>query len=325
MSTFIKLLKKFILLAIPLVMVCIYTFLNPMGYMSVEYPMWIEERDMVHKSSGSSDPGTIVIGDSRAKSGIIPGEIKDGGEIYNIAIGGSTGIEMYFALRNYLKNHKAPERALVIFAPFHFTEMDNWDQTLYYNYLTAAEVLEVKRDALKYGTGKVNYNGSLADLLSFALRLPNKYMDALITSRFNGNREANLKKYAAVRSEYGYTGFGEEDYNDGLSYETHKEDFELNLLVDEYYLKLLDLLKEAGTEVIIEQAPLNTASHKAIKDEYFEAYDKYMEGISESYPSFSVVIGVPEYDNSYFGDNNHLNRRGAERFSREIKERWFGE
>lgn len=325
MKTFIKLLKKFILLAIPLVLVCVYTFLNPMGYMSLEYPMWVEERDAVHKSFAERDPRTIVLGDSRAKSGIIPKEIETSGDIYNIAIGGSTGIEMYFAARNYLRNHKAPERALVIFAPFHFTEMDNWDQTLYFNYLSAAEVLEVKRDALKYGTKKVNYNGSLADLLSFSLRLPNKYMDALVSSRFNGNREANLKKYASVREDGGYTAFGEEEYNDGLSYETHKEDFELDLLVDEYYLKLLDLLRDNGVEVIIEQAPLNTASHEAIRDEYFADYDRYMQGIRERYPTFSVETGVPEYDNSYFGDNNHLNRRGAERFSKEIKEKWFGE
>ncbi len=325
MNTFIRLLKKFILLAIPLMLVCAYTFLNPMGYMSLEYPMWVEEKDAVHGPFGSSEPEILVVGDSRAKSGIIPKEIVEDGSIYNIAIGGSTAIEMYFAVKNYLKNHRAPEKVLLIFAPFHFTEMDNWDQTLYFNYLSAAEVLEVKKDAVRYGTKKVNHNGSFADLLSFSLRLPNKYMDALITSRFNGNRAANLKKYAAVREDGGYTAFGEDEYNDGLSYETHKEDFELDPLVDEYYIRLLDLLKDEGIDVIIEQAPLNTASHEAIRDEYFTDYDDYMQGIADRYPSFSVVRGVPEYDNSCFGDNNHLNRRGAEKFSREIKEKWFGE
>ncbi len=322
MKTFLRLLKNFIILALPLVFICIYTFVNPMGFLSLEYPMWVEERDFVRGRGTSEDPVTLIAGDSRAKSGIMPGMLDHDGSVYNIAIGGATGVEMYYAMKNYLKNHAAPENVILIFAPYHFCEMDNWRQTLYYNYLTLPEIMDTGINAVKYREDSVLYRGFASDLLSFKLRLPNKYMDALYTARITGNGTANREKYDKVRRECGYTAFGEEEYNDGVNYETHHPDFDLSPMVDAYYLKLLDLLEEKGINVIIEQAPINRASDEVITDEFRSGYYEYMKAVADRYPGMTVETEVPVYDNSFFGDNNHMNRRGAERFTGEIGKKY---
>ncbi len=322
MKTFLRLLKNFIILSLPLVFISVYTLINPMGYMSIEYPMWAEERDMVRDPVSSGDPETLIAGDSRAKSGIMPGVLADDGSVYNIAIGGATSVEMYYSMNNYLMNHRAPENVILIFAPYHFCEMDNWKQTLYYNYLTLPEVVDTEVNALKYAEESVIYNGFLTDLLSFKLRLPNKYMDALYSARITGNRGSNREKYEKVRNAYGYTAFGEEEYNDGVNYETHHPGFDLSPMVDAYYIKLLDLLEKKGINVIIEQAPINRASDEVISDDFRSGFDDYMKAIEERYPGVTVERKIPVYDNSFFGDNNHMNRRGAERFSEEIKKKY---
>ncbi len=308
------------ILSIPLVIVCVYTGLNFMGCLSVEYPMWAEEKDYVNQPPvDGRSAETIIIGDSRAKSGIIPGLIRDDGSVYNIAIGGATAMEMYYAAKNYFKSHGKPERVVVIFAPYHFCESDNWGQTLYYDYLSLPELFEVEKEAFIYKDDNVHYPGWIADLISFKLRLPNKYLDAVYASRFGGNLDKNLEKYGSVRKDLGYTVFGEAEETHDLNYETHHQEFDLSPLMDLYYIKLLGFLKDEGVEVIAAQAPMSASSSEALSDGFREGFASYMEKVADRYPEFTVETEIPVYEDSCFGDNNHLNRRGAEKYTLEFK------
>ena len=321
-----RLIKNLILISIPLILICVYTFIYPMSYMAVEYPMWAEEKNYVNQpqkaSNQASSPATLIIGDSRAKSGIIPSELAEDGSVYNISIGGASTVEMYYAVRNYLKNHEAPEKAFVIFAPYHFCELDNWNQTLYYNYLSLPELMEAETNALKMQDKNIHYTGWLPDILSFKLRLPNKYLDAIYTSRLGQNLNENREKYDSVRRDLGYTAFGEDEENNEVSYEVHCPSFDLSPMADHYYIKLLDTLKDAGVRVIVEQAPVNPASDEQITEEFREGYRSYLEKTTKDYPGITVEKEIPVYDKNCFGDNNHLNRRGAEKYTAMIREKY---
>ena len=109
----LKLIRNFILISIPLIILVVYTWAYPMNYLSTEYTLWAEEKDYVNH--GTDRPDTIIIGDSRAKSSIIPDRLHEG--VYNIGIGGTTPIEMYYAAGNYIRQHGAPKNAIIIFAP----------------------------------------------------------------------------------------------------------------------------------------------------------------------------------------------------------------
>ena len=313
----LKLFRNLILLSLPLIILSFVAYLMPMDYMSVEYTMWQEESDFVNQPT-SQPYDTLIIGDSRAKSSIIPEQM--GKDVYNIAIGGSTSIEMYYALNNYLKNHRAPKRVIIAFAPYHFCEIDNWKQTLFYNYLKPAELIEVEAKAFEYGDKTIHYPGWFGDMLSFKLRLPNKYLDAIYQAKLTGNKEANREKYASVREDRGYTEFGSDNGNSDLNYETHHETFDYSPLVLEYYDKLLDLCEANNIEAIIVQAPINQASSEVITEEFMNGYKSFLDEIMEKHPGFTVQMRVPVYDNIYFGDNNHLNHSGADKFTREFLE-----
>ena len=322
-KTFLRLLKNFILLSIPLVLLCLYTARILPGCFTEEYAQWEEEKYYVnHTSENGADPNVVIIGDSRAKSGLIPEKLSGGKKVYNIAIGGATGIEMYYAARNYLKHHKAPETAVIIFAPYHFCEIDNWGQTLYYDYLTLPELLETEGEAVTKRDEALRYNGWAADILSFKLLLPNKYLDALITSKFGGNREKILDKEEKIREASGFTSFGEADGNDELNYETHHDVFDLSPIMDRYFYRLISLLREEGVQVIVEQSPVNEASDKVITEEFWKGYGEYLTKAEESFPGTIFEKEVPVYENSCFGDNNHLNLRGAGVFTEEIRNKY---
>ncbi len=318
-----KLVRNLILLAIPLIILCAWSFRNPMSYMAVEYAMWAEERDYVNGKSDSPEPDMLIMGDSRAKSSYLPGILAEnsGRKIYNIAIGGTTSVEMYYALSNYLDNHSAPKDVVLTFAPYHFCTMDNWQQTLYYNYLTLPELIETETNVSRLGGDETTrYNGWFADVVSFRLRLPNKYLDAVYTAGITGNFESNMQKYESVRQDLGYTEFGSNPGNDRPNYETHHKDFDSSELILYYYEKVLDLCEENDIHVTMAQAPINEASDPLITDAFRNGYNDFLESVKSSHPDFTVETEIPVYDNKYFGDNNHLNRKGAEKFSKEFRD-----
>lgn len=318
-----KLCFNFILLGIPLYILIAYTFFFPMHYMAVEYSMWAEEKDYVNAKNGAEalpDARTLILGDSRAKSGLRPKELSD--SAYNMAIGGATAIEMYYALENYLSCHGAPENAVIIFAPYHFCDIDNWGQTLYYNYLTIPELFDVYKNALAFHDPVVFANNFFTDSLSYRLRLPNKYLSAEYNAGFIGRKGENTAKYDSVRADAGYTVFGNDPGNDAGNYETHHEVFDKSPLVESYYYKLLRLCAENDIRVIIEQSPVNQASMDLITEDFWNGYHAFLTEVGQAYPSVAINKDVTAYDNRYFGDNNHLNEGGAVIFTKEMKEKY---
>ena len=325
MSDKIRLVRNLILLGFPLLFMMLFLALKPMDYMSLEYPMWLEEKEFV---TGKGDEGrgyeTLIIGDSRAKSSVLPLDLDESGNTYNIAIGGATPIEMYYALDRYLKTHEAPKSAFVIFAPYHFYDIDNYNQTLYFNYLDIVQILEVAREARGlYGEDKVAYKGWITDVISYKLRLPSKYLAAVYEAFPGGCRAENTERYLQVRREQGFTLFGTDESNNEPSYEVHETEFKSSGISAKYYERLLQRLEDEGIEVTIEQAPLNPASYDGIKPEYLQGFKEYMETIEKKYPEFTVVREIPRYEAECFGDNNHLNRTGAVKYTGMLKEKYF--
>lgn len=71
-------------------------------------------------------------------------------KIANLAVGGGTTVESYYALRSYIKNHGAPSIVVIGYHSFHYVVQDtNVTRTLYFNYLTVPE--------LRDGTAMHNY------------------------------------------------------------------------------------------------------------------------------------------------------------------------
>ncbi|MCR5650362.1 MAG: hypothetical protein K6F86_04210 [Lachnospiraceae bacterium] len=314
-DTLKRMLKNLILVLAPLIILVLFTALFPLSYMSEEYVMWYEEWSYVNHSDVKTD--MLILGDSRAKSSLIPALMDHDGSIYNIAIGGATPIEMYYAVKNHIIHHGAPKEAVVIFAPYHFCDIDNWDQTLFNNYLSVSEITEVYENAFKFHNGTVLKDGWFTDELSFRLRLPNKYLAQIYDARFLGYEDRNRARLDMVRGERGYCEFGSDPGNDGESYEVHHKVFDSDPLVLYYFDELIGLLQKNGVKVTIMQSPVNETSNELITSEFRQGYADHLASLEAKYPQITVYKEIPCYENEYFGDNNHLNRKGAERFTKE--------
>ena len=310
-----RLFKNFILISIPLILLCILAYVFPMSYMTVEYVMWDEEFE--NSESPYMAAKTLIIGDSRAKSSVLPAMLHE--DTYNIAIGGATPIEMYYAVENYIEHNGAPENAVVVFAPYHFCDIDNWDQTLYFNFLSADEIAEVYFRGLKTKDPIVACKGRIPDMLSCRLRLPSKYLAQMYESKLVGRKQENLDKFNSIRADLGYCEFGSADGDDGETYEVRHETFDYSPLVVYYYERLIDMLDENNVNVIIAQPPINQASADALHQEFADGFTAYMRDIASRHPDMEVLPELVVYPNSLFGDSIHVNRKGAEVFTGELK------
>lgn len=310
-----RLVKNFILISIPLILLCILAYVFPMSYMTVEYVMWDEEFE--NSESPYMAAKTLIIGDSRAKSSVLPAMLHE--DTYNIAIGGATPIEMYYAVENYIEHNGAPENAVVVFAPYHFCDIDNWDQTLYFNFLSADEIAEVYFRGLNTKDPIVACKGRIPDMLSCRLRLPSKYLAQMYESKLVGRKQENLDKFNSIRADLGYCEFGSADGDDGETYEVRHETFDYSPLVVYYYERLIDMLDENNVNVIIAQPPINQASADALHQEFADGFTAYMRDIASRHPDMEVLPELVVYPNSLFGDSIHVNRKGAEVFTGELK------
>lgn len=325
---------KILILGIPLYAIMIFTYLYPMAFMPIEYSMWQQEKDYVRgninavssdDSAKEANADILIVGDSRAKSGIIPELLSEDKNVYNIAIGGSTPVEMYYALSHYLENHQKPETVIITFAPYHFCYLDNWGQTLANNYLSADELAEVYATAIAHNELDAFGDEGIVDALSYKLRLPNKYLTSIYNAGFIGRKNDNEQKYLSVSLDKGYTEFGTDRGCDKPNYDTHFDWFDDLKFVDLYLEKIVDLCEVNDIRVINIMTPMNEASRDVMYPKYQSGYNRILRSIIEKYPDNVCETEFIYYDNIYFGDENHMNRDGAERFTLELSQRMFSE
>lgn len=314
-KTLLQFFLKCILATVPLVVLCLYTALFPFGYMDEEYPSWKYQRDMT--ASGPTY-NTLILGDSTAKAGLIPNQLSE--QTINLAIGGATPIEMYYSLERYLDKHAAPENALIMFTPYHYSFLDNfWQRTMYFNYLDTGETLEVLKNARNVSEEAILTDSCFLDTVSYRLRLPNQYLPAMYNSGFIGRYDTNERIYQEIASNRGQYYFGTADGCSDHNYESNYTALNLSPMVDLYMRRLLNLCAEHKIQVVLEQAPMNASSYELLDANYVSEYTAYMELLAQNYPAVTVDTEIAHYEDAYFGDASHLNEKGSLRFTEEIK------
>ena len=184
----------------PVIVFIIYTVVLPFGYMDEEYPSWKYTKDIENgreklSEQGTLDAITLILGDSRAMADFIPEEMDKG--VYNLAVGGATGVEMYYTLKHYIENESVPENVIIMFAPFHYTYMDNfWTRTVYFHHLAPGEAIRVYCEGKRLGSNAVcERKKGLSSIISMYLCFPDSYMPAVINSGFIGRYRANSEAY----------------------------------------------------------------------------------------------------------------------------------
>ena len=326
MKNILIFLSKCIFALLPLLAVVAYTCLNPMGYMDEEYPSWHytkmvssgEEKGL--KTEGAS----IILGDSRAMADLVPEMLGD--SYVNLGVGGATTIEMYHTLEEYMNNNGKPLRVVIMFAPFHYSYMDNYEKrTMYFHHLSFYDAMKLYAQGRSYDA-KVFEDFDRFDILSMYLRLPDSYLPALINSRGNGRYDTNRQLYEEQRRNRGHALYGTADGCDTVNYEAGYTEMDRggeHILITYYFEKLLKLCSDNGIETILLQPPMNEASYLSLNEGYVKEYRSYIGKFANDNPDILFETDIPCYDNAYFGDASHLNERGAEVYTKEFIDKYI--
>ena len=143
-----RLFIKFIGIVLPVfAALSLYCALFPMWYMDGEYAMYKQQKDYI---TGNGEYNRVLImGDSRTKAGFIPDELSN--DCYNLALGGTTPIEGYYALKEYLEYHPAPEYVVMAYAPMHYMDVDAlWTRNIYFHVMNPEDAGELFLIAAEY-------------------------------------------------------------------------------------------------------------------------------------------------------------------------------
>ena len=159
-------------------------------------------------------------------------------------------------------------------------------------------------------------------MISYRLRLPSKYLAEMYEAHFTGRSAENRARFDYIRKDLGYCEFGSADGDDGETREVFHETFDSSELVLYYYERLIDLLSDNGVSVVVAQPPINEASDAVMHREFVDGYTEYLNYVEHRrrYHDLTMLTRIPVYSNELFGDSIHVNRKGAEVFTGELKE-----
>lgn len=307
-------LVKCIMVMLPFILISLYARMNMMGYTDEEAPYYLWNREVCQNKTGHSYD-VLILGDSAANTAYLPEVLSD--SCVNLSLGGTTPMENYYTLKEYLKYNDAPKAVFISFMDFHFQTSDcYWIRTMYSHRYSACDNWEMLQEARRHDESSIWSESAYLDWISYELFLPDKYIASLSNGGFNQRLEGN------TGTRYFY------DIHDGRYIDrTVKEapiivdyhSFFVNPLFDDYYRKLLALCAENGIHVHLVKLPLPASD--TFSEEYVQGFEQYFEAVKEAFPGVTVDWW-DSYEDRLFTDSCHLNIHGALRFTRELKEKY---
>lgn len=328
----IRFLFKLIFALIPVIALLAYTLLMPFAYMDSEYPAWEYTKRITHGkldpfsssdfdgafSDSETNKTTLILGDSRAMAGLNPAYMNN--NTVNLAFGGATSVEMYYALTNYIDSTGTPDEIVLMFAPFHYSIIDNfWTRSAYFNYYSISELFDIYNSAHAAKSETLLKDNYAEDLISYKLRMPVKYLPALLNAKFITRKAENNEIYESLILSKGNSEFGHDKGNSELCYETSytkMHDTGDAILIDMYINRILKLCTDKEIKTTVAVPPMNESSFNALNESYKIDFKNYMNALQNKYPQIKIHGDLIFMDDKYFGDSSHLNEEGAIEFTK---------
>lgn len=304
---------------LPMILIWVYTWVNPLGFMTdgTPFDLWNKE---IANTEQEKYYEAVFLGDSTANAAYVP-EIFSGSSI-NLALGAITPMESYYILQDWLEHQKAPKVCYISFLDYHMKDtMAFWSRTMYTHRFRIDQNLEMLKAVYDYGDTAIVTDNCATEFLAYELRLPNKYITSLMNAGFNQRYEENVEARRLSALHGGrYIARGTEEYKSAKTIKF--KEFEVHPLFDEYYRRLIKLCVDRGIQVRLIKLPLpdNQKFTKGYQDDFHAYYEK----LKADYPQITVDW-IPTYGREDFADRNHVNSHGALRFSQEIKKRYPGD
>lgn len=318
-KSFIKLILKIFLLFIILwIIFAIFIHNYKMYIFDGEYASYKETMDYVKYSNEYND--VIICGDSVGKSSIIPIQISE--KTYNISMPGTSAIEQYYIIEEYIKNHDKPKTIIMMYSMSGYDQnvLDKffWKRFVYFNCLTTNQFVDI------IGTGLFpNPITSIFNYFQYKTYMPNKYYAALKNSIQQRRYETNVDRYEYNREQKGHQYFGiEKEYKPNNASIDEQTGFKPIEIIEHYLLKCIELCKNNDIKLIILQNPVNFSTYTNSQDNFRIEFTAYMKKLEENNEGIIVDPNIVVADDSWFGDYVHLNPNGATQFTTQVKEKY---
>lgn len=285
-------------------------------YMIEEYVWWQQQKEYTLANHGKQE--IILLGDSRMKLGWNPAEFYP--DTVNLALSGSSPIEMYYSLMRYVEHNQNPKAVIIGFAPIHYANMEGYTgRSLYFHWLENDELRETVAILLQE-----EHKDYTSEVRQYQWRMPNVYMRSIVDVIRGKKKHYDYDDiYSVLEKNAGYIPYsGSKAGQDVIPDETKNIRF-IPLNVQTYYMNaILSICKERGVKVFIEQLPMGEYGHKLLTEYgYMTEYEKYMDGFKDG-DRVMVNSKISVYPAEYFGDNSHLNAEGAKKFTQEMKDKY---
>jgi hypothetical protein len=300
----------------------VWTIFGRMWFLDPLYPMWTYKVQMMRDRCYPED--TVIIGDSRAMVGLLPDAF--GPDIHNLALGGGSPVEIYYGIKKMEHCATLPRHMFLSIAPFHLVHNDMYWNVASWGFLSLTEMEEVRRNAENLADESVYHPipvvGGLANQAAnwlHALSFPYYYLPSLQMAGFVGRHGKNLTVYHTIRDQNGQYFFGDKDGSDVPGPEATSGPFRPSPLLDHYYNLTLDQLRDHGVRIDYVAMPISDLTAMNLPAGYREAYEAYMTNLLARYPNVRIIGDLlPVLPADYFGDNGHLNSRGATMWSQRV-------
>lgn len=290
------------------------------GFLDPEYGMWTAKQEMVQSCALER---AVIMGDSRAVADLDPAQIP---QTTNLALGAATPIEMYYVTERMLSCPHPPSLVLLNFSPMELVrDRYFWVRTAIFGFASFAELEQIRRDARSFHDTSLypvqvtgDFNAIFRNWLS-AHSFPSFYL----TSMVKGHLFGRLASYRRVREEtiagMGHHGYGTARGTPIPAEEAEMTGFTPSPMLDAWFDRMLRLLADAGTEVVLVATPWSVATCAALRPEMVQAYSAYLRSVAARHANVRM-LGEPVtcLPDTMFGDPYHLNAEGVATFSRHI-------
>ncbi|MCI8561378.1 MAG: hypothetical protein HFH03_09715 [Dorea sp.] len=308
---------KGICVMLPMIVIWVYTWINPLGFMTdgTPFDLWNKEKTNTKQEKYYE---AVFLGDSTANAAYVPEILSDAS--INLSLGSITPMEAYYILGDWLEHNDAPKVCYISFLDYHMKDTNAfWSRTMYTHRFRLDQNLEMMKAILAKGEGTaIGTENYITDFIAYELRLPNKYITSLMNAGFNQRYEENVEARRLSALHGGrYIARGTEVYKTSKTIKFNK--FKVHPLFDDYYRRLIKMCLENDIQVRLVKLPL--PDNEKFTENYEEEFQSYYEQLKEDYPDITVDW-IPTYEQEYFADRNHVNSHGALQFSKEIKERY---
>lgn len=262
------------------------------------------------------------MGDSRLNTNV---DVKRIPNAWSFAAGGSSPIEMYYALKNYIKIYSKPDTVFVSFSPRTLIEAYSfWDYAIRNNYLSHSEFKEICLNLQKHPSDTVIGNFPYLYYLLYKFNYIEYYQTDLYKNHVFGARQKNEQIIDHFQMEKGVWIYpGLKKGCSELNYESKLKSFVASGLLDFYFVKMLDICQKENILVIFDFRPINKSSYQKLNKNFVSGYKNYIRHLANKYPDFIISDTVYFYEDKYFGDESHLNNKGKQIYSDYILNKYF--